>query len=733
MGTSLRDQVVFHLTGRPAADAAVVPGMRPALFAAYRNLADLRYDFPVVLTSESQADDEYAQSLTETINRALRKVAAPGVTGESIRRRVLKVEREIRARMATGPVGSLRQAWDTIEAEHAATASEPHMRDVRKARDALGVDGELADCDQHLPARFVRHAWSVAQREKAQAAQQRIRRLVIRLDDILRADYLRSSDALQEPALSAAFGSAHRAMFDFKVMSTLLARAGKHGSLGEPRRRRIERALAALRAQRFFAVATGAAPPAGAHEFAFDTTGAALEAFRQRVPEMVDLLKALHVAELESDGAYVEGVHDAIVDALDAQSIAPADLEFFPDYLVCLAADAGHAKDAGSLTAALSSGVPLKIVAQVDDLLQEAAVGQGHFAYGVRSSQLASAAIALEETFVLQTAASNLLQLRRKVLRGLRYRGPALFSIFAPAAGANRLPSYLVSAAAMHARAFPAFSYDPSAGPDLSSRFSLENNPQPEADWPVETLSYADPELQSVTEEVAFTLLDFAACDPRCARHFAPAPRAAWNDGMIPAHQWLANPPSDPSLGVPYVLAVDDGNLLCRLVVDERLVRAAQRCREGWHRLQELGGVHDSRVERLLARERQAWEEQHRQAKAAAAVAAPSERGQPAEPAKAASVASAPAAEAEPARNPDEAYIETLRCSTCNECTTAFPRMFAYNENQQAFIKDLKAGTFRQLVEAAESCQVSVIHPGKPWDPNEAGLEELIERAKPFL
>jgi len=107
-------------------------------------------------------------------------------------------------------------------------------------------------------------------------------------------------------------------------------------------------------------------------------------------------------------------------------------------------------------------------------------------------------------------------------------------------------------------------------------------------------------------------------------------------------------------------------------------------------------------------------------------------------PAAAPTAASAPAAaaaapEPEPARNPDEAYIETLRCSTCNECTQINPRMFAYNENKQAYIADLKAGTYKQLVEAAESCQVSIIHPGKPWDPGEPGLEELVERAKPFL
>jgi ferredoxin len=183
---------------------------------------------------------------------------------------------------------------------------------------------------------------------------------------------------------------------------------------------------------------------------------------------------------------------------------------------------------------------------------------------------------------------------------------------------------------------------------------------------------------------------------------------------------------------VPYVLAVDEADLLSRLVVDERLMRAALRTREAWHRLQGLAGVHDSRAERLLARERQAWEEAHRRESAAAAVPDSAAVTPPAAPAAAAPAAAPAAVEAEPARNPDEPYIETLRCSTCNECTQLNPRMFAYDDNKQAYIADLKAGTYRQLVEAAESCQVSVIHPGKPWDPSEPGLEELLERAKPF-
>jgi ferredoxin len=338
--------------------------------------------------------------------------------------------------------------------------------------------------------------------------------------------------------------------------------------------------------------------------------------------------------------------------------------------------------------------------------------------------------------FVLQSAASNLLQLRERLQHGLRFPGPTLFSVYSAPDGGT-LPGYLQTAAAMQGRAFPAFSYDPGAGPDLASRFSLENNPQPELDWPVERLDYADPALQAVSEEIGFTFADFALCDARQAAHFEAVPRAAWGDGMLAAQDWMAGPHRDPSAGVPYVLAVDDADQLARLVVDERLMRAALRCREAWHRLQEMAGIRDSRAERLLARERQAWEEAHRAELAAAVSAASSAVVEAPAPAAAPAIDAAAAvpavADSEPERNPDEAYIETIRCSTCNECTQLNPRMFAYNDNKQAYIADLKAGTYKQLVEAAESCQVSVIHPGKPWDPNEPGLEELIERAKPFL
>jgi pyruvate-ferredoxin/flavodoxin oxidoreductase len=58
--------------------------------------------------------------------------------------------------------------------------------------------------------------------------------------------------------------------------------------------------------------------------------------------------------------------------------------------------------------------------------------------------------------------------------------------------------------------------------------------------------------------------------------------------------------------------------------------------------------------------------------------------------------------------------------------------MFAYNGAKQAELKDATAGTFQQLVLAAERCPVSIIHPGTPLNDKEKDLEKWTKRAARF-
>jgi ferredoxin len=142
-------------------------------------------------------------------------------------------------------------------------------------------------------------------------------------------------------------------------------------------------------------------------------------------------------------------------------------------------------------------------------------------------------------------------------------------------------------------------------------------------------------------------------------------------------------------------------------------MQATRRCLLLWRRLQEHTAAASAAV-------------------ASAVVTEVATSVEPAEAEAAGAGASAAPAVAAPNRPLDEAWIETSRCPSCNECQLVNDRMFKYNDRKQAYIADITAGTFRQLVEAAEGCQVAIIHPGSPRDPNEPGLEDLLRRAEPF-
>ncbi len=77
-------------------------------------------------------------------------------------------------------------------------------------------------------------------------------------------------------------------------------------------------------------------------------------------------------------------------------------------------------------------------------------------------------------------------------------------------------------------------------------------------------------------------------------------------------------------------------------------------------------------------------------------------------------------------------YIQSELCTSCDECININKRMFGYNKQKQAYIKDPKAGTFRQLVLAAQKCPVSIIHPGTPVNPDEPDLDKWVEQAARF-
>ncbi|HZP97370.1 MAG TPA: ferredoxin [Candidatus Limnocylindria bacterium] len=686
----MEERILFHLTGARSGGLGPVDGLRPALFARFGDLTKLRYDFPLVLLAP-EGDGPFAVPLSGVVDELLGEVAPKGLAGERMRRNVLRLEREIRAMLASGEAGTLGALWARATDRIAPRRGEPFLEDAGRARSALRQDGQLVGCDGDVASRFVANVWRAVQERKSRSMRRTIDALALRLADLVRADRLRSQEGRRADALRAGVGTRHRDLFDFDLMAKLLSAPSGESALSPSRRERIERTVATLRAQRFFEADVP-------YVFAFDHVEDALAAYRERRGPMADLVRAMAVAELELRGAYVEEKHDGYFARFDHRALSDDDLALFPDYLVSL--DGARADMAGRarIIEGLTSGAPLKIVFATDD------------AFGL-GAQLAATAMGLGDAFVLQASAARLYRVRDRVRAAIGFRGAALISVFVPTPeSAASLPPYLVAAAATESRAFPTFSYDPSAGTGWKERFALHDDPQPERTWPSHELAYADGGMQRVSEDVAFTLADLALCDPRRADGLARVGRERWDERLVPIASWLETATDGD---VPFVYAVDERAGLHKVVVDEHLAELTRRSAQAWRRLRELDGLKRERADAAVPAAVPAPE-------AVAVAAVPVAAGAPAP------------AEVPAAPSSDEAYIETPRCTTCNECTGVNPRMFAYNENKQAYIKDLNAGSYRDLVEAAESCQVAIIHPGKPRDPNEPGLEDLLKRAEPF-
>jgi hypothetical protein len=730
-----RAQVAFHLTGaRNDGVLGGITGLRPALFAPYQDLTELRYDFPIVLLPK-HADAPFA-SLSSIFDRLLEALTPPAGERERVRKLLWRHERAIRRLVAAGGTGTLAELWEQAKTTHDAAADAALLG---RARAKLDVDGPVRDCDAALPAYLFVHAWLYAQQRKSAPIRARLQRLILQLNEILAADFAGSNEARTPQRLQAAIGPGFADAFDFERMSTLLVAARPETGLSPARRARIQSVLQTLTTQRFFSH-DGETDPSAAetYPFVFKTCASLQQAYRERMPQMVELARAMAIAALEVEGEYVEAQHDALFADFGANGLAADQLTAFPDYLLWLHASAPA--EYGALMGLLAGNLPVKALVQFDDLFEETPGSNGGLVLSMRSKQLADMAIGLNSVFVLQSSASNLVQMRDVIVKGLACIRPGLFSVYSGAAPDSPLPAYLMAAAAMESRAFPAFTYDPAAGGDWAGRFNIEVNPQPDRDWPLQVFEHENAEHQRVSNEVAFTLADFMACDPRYARHYAQVPPALCNGSLHAVHDWLAQPVAADD-GVPSLLMTDRDNLLQRVVVDARVIEQTRRCRDIWHSLQELGGIHNSHAERLLARERLAWEAEKQRDLAARAPAAPAVPAAPASETAATptpaidagtSATTASAAVAAPAPSADEPWIETPRCTTCEECVQINNRMFVYDGNKQAYIADLAAGSFRQLVEAAESCQVSIIHPGKPRDPNEPGLADLLERAEAF-
>ncbi len=408
--------------------------------------------------------------------------------------------------------------------------------------------------------------------------------------------------------------------------------------------------------------------------------------FEGHMARMAEGFRATRMAELELAGRYEPARHDAFFRRFSWRDFCGDELAVCPP-LVVTGADA---LDMGGAHGLLRSGRPLRVL-----LVQRAPAPRKGLA------------LALSEAgaFVLQSSISNPGHFADGVAAGLEVRGPALFQVYSPESGAG------LAELAVAARACPLYRFNGALGSTPDACLDLSGNPEG-----------ADPPV----------FAEYALADPAWAAHGTVLPEDADPDRCLSVEEYLEL--EDEEERAEYWACIEQANAdggAARIALSDALVRAGETARQTWELLLALAAQPSKVAASATAAEAQSPAE-------------PAPEPAPEEQPEAQPVSVAPAAEApEPAAAAPEAaedgcvapWIDSAKCTTCEECVKINPDMFAYDAHRKAYIKNADAGPYKHLIRAAEKCTEKIIHPGYPPASRreEKGIDKLMRRAEKFM
>jgi pyruvate-ferredoxin/flavodoxin oxidoreductase len=514
-----------------------------------------------------------------------------------------------------------------------------------------------------------------------------------------------------------------------------------------------------------------------------DSPSMAMGLFEGHMAKMAEGFKAVRKAELELDGEYEPDKHDAMFQYFDWHQFTDEEFRLCPPVVV-IGGD-GALYDIGfqNLSRLLMSGKPVKVmtldtqvysntggqactsgfIGQVSDMAQYGKAQQGK--EEVRK-EFGLITAAHRTSFMLQGSTANTSHLIEGFINGLNTKRPAVFNIYCPCMPEHGIADDMSkhqSRLAIESRAYPIWTFDPDRGKTFAECINLEGNPAQDQLWPSYKLNYVSEDGTPAEMELPLTFADFAVTEARFRKHFKKAPRETWNDDMVHVAEFITLSEEEREDKFPFIWAVDNKQRLTRLIVSLPVVKSCEERLDFWLMLRALGGVEAEEVDLEAIKQQARAEVATSLAQGllqlagggnggAATLPAAAPAQQPAvstadvQPAAATPPAPAQAEKPQPeATTPAAAAatpagsgngqmpsIESVECTACGECIQVNPKMFAYNAKKQAEIVDPTAGTFKDLVKAAEKCPSRAIHPGDPLDPNEKGLEKLLKRAAKF-
>ena len=509
----------------------------------------------------------------------------------------------------------------------------------------------------------------------------------------------------------------------------------------------------------------------------------AAEIFEKQMEIASKIIAAIRIAKMEIDDHYRTEIHDQFFQNFNWKRMGQEELSLVPP-VILLEEESSLKDNPQVLSRLLLSAKPINVIVLKNSPLQNnteifsSLNPEDDQAFGFRQ-ELGLLAVSHRKAFVSQASVSHLEHLIQSLSTGIKTGLPSFFNVLAPTTTADQADqTFLVAGAAVESREFPLFSYDPNRGLEWGSRFLVSANPQPEQEWPIYELDVCSEDGTESSLSLAFTPADFMVLSADAKNYYLDVPAQFWSeDSLLPLAEYLRLPLKDTHDKLPFLWTIDEQRVLHRILPNIMLTEICRERLDAWSFVQDFGGSNNYHAKVAAEQERteaavetekkiaelevkhQAELEQVRQQTAGEAMerltavlmdldplsVLPS--GKAVKAAKPEELTPMKSAEQNLAQLvedteedeevadeeiSEEAWLETFRCTTCNECTEMSPAVFDYNEDKQAFIKDINAGTYQELVLAAEECPAKCIHPGQPFNPDEAGLEDLIKRAAVF-
>jgi ferredoxin len=767
----------------------------PALLDPFRDTSRLRYDYPLFLFPPDETSEARDVESLETPLSQWMKDATADFAPDKGQARILKdhlqwIEYHTR-KMLRGREGPVEAVATLMEAAH---ALQKHLHLKQPDHDQLERDlarliarvpehSQLLGYGRYCSLHLLIHAIRSQVIPRRARFQQRINECIRGLKGLLDIEWSKSDESIEPRMIRDSVGPGGD-RFDPAALSAVIDHSRGTQTMSEERRGRIEQAIEIMASWepdpvlvRF--VHTGTLTDPWLQEAAFcrevtnsDPCAYAMDMFDREAEKLTQIFGAVRIASLEIANRYDPTVHNPWFTSFSWEAFSQDELRLVPTIIALGAADQVAGEGMRSFSRLLSSGRPVQILIRVQPHNNPGRVG-GEGPFQSFRTELGYLGISHRQAMVEQSSAARHRHMLDCFLAALEATRTSLHVINTGQSEPGRLlplNAWLVAGAAIESRAHPFFRIDPEAGDSSSTRMDFSGNPQWDRDWPVHPFRYHDENSGDTELQLAFTFADYCLLIERLRDHYRLIPPGCDSVSLIPMQEYLAMGAEQAYQHVPYVLAVDGNAILHRVVVSRELALASLDRLNYWRTLQEMAGVRNLYVDMAIAQTRE-----QEQTKAAAALQqlqqehaeelervrneAAGEAMQrltdvllgmdvsatvPAAFTATDAGAEAPSGQVPEAAEPEEAdeqadtlsfdepWIDTPLCTSCNDCLKVNAVVFLYNEEKQAYLGDLSKVSYVELVTAAELCPARCIHPGLPLNPNEPGLDELIERAAPF-